>query len=397
MLRARRYVLTMSSAILIAILVACSDGTTEPRNPSTATLVDSLFGAGNTQWFTADSAGAWTMVPTFDEGRVYFERDVTWDGDNIVAPAELVALDRTTGTVIWHSPFISAHNAAIAGNFVGAPWGSMPIFDRFTGEETNHFLYGSTSLSGNAASDGAQFFVGSHDGHVLAINASTGGSNWDTDVGLGHATAFGTAVSGNLVAVTLKHFAASGTDKDSGIVAVVNRQGGGTRWRVVLPDTLRRAGIVEAPIIVGGLVLVATQGHSVFAFDLFSGTPSWSVDASYGHPIDASDGLAACNGQVIVPTGDLGLSALAVSDGHMLWHRSNLGEGSLRGLQCSYGTVIVPAASMRILDASTGADRARYPVLSPIDDGGIWIASAIRDESFLYVGTTRGFAKVKAP
>ena len=387
MTRARHVFSWMSTAIILAAM-ACSDQPTEPRDRTgPTTLADSIFGIGRTQWFTTDEGGAWLMVPALDEGRVYFERDA----------GELIALDRTTGALLWHSPFITANNAVIAGNFVGAPWGSLPIFDRVTGQETNHFLYGPTSLSGNAVSDGTNFYVGTHNGHVLGINASTGASVFDTDVGLGHAIAHGTTVSGNLVAVTLAQ-AGPFLDADSGFVAVVHRNGGALRWRVTLPDTLVNPGITEPPLIVGGLVIVRTWGHAVYALDLFSGAISWSADMSFGQPRTANGGFAACDGHVIVPGGDLGLSSINVTNGSTTWHRSDLGEGSLFNVQCLNGTVIARSGRLRILDAATGADLARYPIIEPFDDvREFFIASATRDETSLYIGTTYGFAKVKAP
>jgi glucose dehydrogenase len=63
-------------------------------------------------------------------------------------------------------------------------------------------------------------------------------------------------------------------------------------------------GIVEPPVIVGEVVIVVTQVHDVRAFDPRTGAPRWRADVSFAAREWASEGLA-CEGLVIVPTGDL--------------------------------------------------------------------------------------------
>ena len=389
-------------AVALAAIGACDDGPTRPRrvaNPRA--LADTVFGAGAVGWFTPDSVGAWTMRPEPDGPRVYFERDMELTATGKVAgPARLVAIDRETGALLWHRPFISAHNAAVAGDVVGAVWGSLPMFDRGSGTPALHFTYGSTSLASNVVSDGVRFYVASHDGHALAVDPVTGAAAWDADLAGGPSTVgFGVALSGDALAVALKHFRAAGTQRDSGIVAVVDRASGAVRWRVVLPGSVADPGIVEPPAIVGGLVIVVTQGHDVRAFDLATGALRWQADASFaaGDGEYASNGLAACEGLVIVPTGDLGLAALDTATGAVRWRLPDLRDGSLRGVECSHGTVLTLGSRLRVLDALTGAARAVYPITEPGERSDFRITSATRDDRWLYVGTTHGYARVRAP
>ena len=89
----------------------------------------------------------------------------------------------------------------------------------------------------------------------------------------------------------------------------------------------------------------------------------------------------------------------AAQDCALRWKRGDLGEGSLFGVQCSHGTVMTRgSAGLQLFQAPTGVRLARYPVRDPGSAGReFWITSVVRDEQFLYVGTTYGFVKVTAP
>jgi outer membrane protein assembly factor BamB len=386
----RRGVYALSCAV--ALVGGCVDRLTGPS--STA---EGVFGRGKVIWFTPDDIGAWTMHPLVDGPRVYFSRDLSLSrSGEVVEPSQLRALDRETGAVLWSDPIISANNAAVAGGVVGAVWGSLQMFDRVTGTPTHVFRYESTSLSGNVVSDGTRFYVGSHNGHVLAVSATSGNVEWDRNLAGSPSTAtFGLTLDGDVLAVTLKHFRqTAGSARDSGIVAVIDRSTGAQRWRAVVDATGENAGIVEAPMITGGLVVVVTQGHDVVALDLETGAVRWRQSTAFTATPYGSGGLTACDGMVIVPTGDLGLVALDAATGAQRWRVGDLESGSLYSLECSYGTVLARGSNMRVVDARTGAVRARYP-RSDLSD--VYIASATRDETSLYIGTSVGYARVAAP
>jgi outer membrane protein assembly factor BamB len=339
------------------------------------------------------------MRPELDDTRVYFERELMVTASGITS-AQLVALDRTTGKLLWNHAIISASTAAVAGDVVGAVWGGLEIVQRTTGAPRQRFTYSGTSLSGNVVSDGSRFYVVTHNGHALAVNPSSGAADWDTDLSAGSATTtgFGVTVASDLVVVTLKYFrvAPFNTSVDSGIVAAVDRATGALRWRVTLPSSEVNSGIVEPAVVTQGNAIAVTQGHHVVALDLQSGAQRWEFDASEGSSITASDGIAACDGMVIVPTGALGLVALDAATGSLRWKLGDIEQGSLFDLYCSYGTVMT-IGGLRVFDAATGAALATYPLSFFLHDGSFWINSVVRDAEWLYVGTTRGYAKVKAP
>jgi outer membrane protein assembly factor BamB len=388
------------TATAAALLAGCVEPTAPPDDPRRAVaFAERIFGAGRVRWFTPDSVGAWTMHPLLDGTRVYFERDLPLLASGaVLGKKEIRALDRATGAVLWKAPFVSAENAAVAGSVVGASWGALPMFDRVSGAPAHVYRFSGTSLSSNLVSDGARFYVGSHNGHVVAVDPRTGTADWDRDLAGGPSTvAFGLALSGDALAVTLKHFRERGAPTDSGIVAVLDRATGAPRWRVALGGGTTDEAIVDEPVIASGLVVALTQGHEVHAFELGTGRTRWRRSISFSMVRYGSNGLSACDGMVMAATGDLGVVALDAATGAIRWRQRDLGAGSLSRVDCSHGTVIVRGSTMRVLDARTGALRARYPLREPDGPREFYITSATRDAESLYIGTTYGYARVDAP
>jgi outer membrane protein assembly factor BamB len=387
-----------AAGLVPLVLAACGgDSPFASRGGDAGT---SAFGSADLVWFTPDSVGAWTMVPLLNGPHVLFERDMRIGGPD-TRPAELVALDRATGAVVWHSPMSTAGNAAVAGGVIGAVWGSLRMFEAATGARVQTYLPAqAAALSSNVVSDGTRFYAASHNGRVLSVDPATGTPAWETSLaGPAGASGFGVALEGDALAVTLKHFASGPADRDSGYVAVLDRGTGAVRW-LARVEAASSAGIVEAPVIVNRLVIVVTQGHDVRAYDLQTGALRWQADASFAPQRieNASDGLAACEGLVLVSTGDLGLAALDAADGSVRWRLGDLGEGTLFDLQCAHGTVLALGQGLRVFDARTGAGRAAYPIRKPRDGGREFvIVSAVNDAGFLYAGTTHGYAKVRLP
>jgi outer membrane protein assembly factor BamB len=267
---------------MAALLGGCLDLPTVPPDEPDA-VGEIAFGAGQVGWWTPDEAGAWTMHPLLDGPRVYFSRDMRFSTTGaVLETGALQALDRETGARIWKGEIIAAQNAALAGGRVAAVWGGLPIFDPVSGAPLEIFRYGSTSLSTNVVSDGERFYVGSHDGHLLAVDPQTAAVDWEHRLAGGPSTrAFGLALEGDDLAVSMKHFGWSELRTDSGIVAVVDRGTGEPRWRVARGAPGFGAGIGEPPMIVGDRVVVRTQKYDVLAFHRESGALAWERNVAF--------------------------------------------------------------------------------------------------------------------
>lgn len=389
-----------AAAALVCLpgLSACLDVFAPVRRPpDPRDVAEDAFGKDALVWFTPDSVGGSTMRPELSGAHVYFERAARLEpGGDILSRPQLVAVDHGSGQAAWQGTIITAENAAVARGVVGAVWGSLAMFNQASGAPVHDYRFGTTSLSSNVVSDGERFYVATHDGHAVAVDPATGEAAWTTRLAQGPtAPGFGVALSGDDLAVAVKHFGTYPA-QDSGVVAVLDRATGAVRWRAAMQGAAD-PGIVEPPVIAGEVVIVVTQGHDVRAFDLRTGAPRWQADVSFAAQEWAGEGLAACEGLVIVPTGDLGLAALDAATGALRWRRPDLQEGSLHGVQCAHGTVMTLGAGLRIFDARTGSPRAAYPRSPATVNSRFWIAAATRDEAFLYVSTTVGYAKVRAP
>lgn len=383
--------------VLFALSGCLWDTPLTPRED--ARVGEVAFGRSALVWFTDDSAGGGSMKPVLNGAHVYFEREVSRRGGTYDSPSQLIALGRGTGAEAWASPMTAAHNAAVAGGRVGAVWGSLVIVDPATGARRHQYIVPQTTLNTNVATDGARFYAATHDGRAVAVDPATGATVWETELAGGRTlSGFGVSVAGEAVAVSLKYFAWRAPDVDSGFVAVLDRGTGALRWRARIQGAAD-PGVVEAPQIVGDVVIAVTQGHDVRAYDLQTGALRWQLDASFASADTeyGSRGLASCDGMVIVPTGNLGVVALDAATGAVRWRLGDLGEGSLYSLQCSHGTVLTLGAGLRVFDARTGQRLAAYPRDEPVTEREFWINSVVRDADHLYVGTTYGFAKVRAP
>jgi outer membrane protein assembly factor BamB len=388
----------MKYAVASLLALAACDSPFTPVLGGGGTAADRAFGAVHVRWFIPDEVGGWTMRPELAGPYVYFERDLELSpGGTVVNRAQLIALDRETGAEAWAQPIVTGENAVVAGNVIGAVWGSLPMFDLATGAPFPVFRYGQVSLSGNVATDGERFYVLTHHGRALAVNPGQGTTHWDTDLaGAGTATGFGVAVGGDAVAVTLKHFGSTAAPGDSGFVAVLDRSTGAVRWRAALGEGLD-PGITDPPVIAGGLV-VTHGNHEVRAWDLRTGAARWRFDARGTGVTYGGSGLASCEGLVIAPTGNLDVVALDAATGAVRWRVRAQDLGSLMSVDCSHGTVLARGSRLAVFDARSGARRASYPIRDP-DDGRreFMIAAATRDAEFLYVSTTYGYMKVDAP
>jgi outer membrane protein assembly factor BamB len=380
----------------LACVTACSNGT-EPL-VRRGNWADLAFGPSVVEWVTVDSGGGSTMVPALDENHLYGLR-----GSGLITTSgQLTAIDRQSGRVVWTRDNVVARSVAIAGDAIGAIGGGLFVVQRSSGSFRFGFTYPGTSLWGNVVSDGVRFFISTQTGRAVAVNGSSGAIVWDRDLTEGtQARGYGVTLAGDVVVATLKHFGPAGPATDTSFVAALDRLSGVVLWRVVVhPDSVYQSDIIEPAVVSGSTVIVRTRTHDILALDLATGVQRWKFDAAYGQPASGGDGSAACDERVFVGTGDLGVVALDASSGSEVWKRSELDVGSIRQIRCSYGTVMVLdwSKSLLILDAATGQELARYPIKGLMFyDEDFWIASATRDERSIYVATTFGIARIKAP
>lgn len=380
-----------SGALFLAILAALATGCArEPTAPQIPALADTLFGAGNTRWFVLDTMGGGVMPPVIDAERIYVAR-----GEFKPVP-EIQALERATGALRWRQRALTSFNGpALAGDILGVPFGGLQRFNRTTGAQAPNAFF--STVTSNVVSDGTRLFVGTRPAGAAAVNATTGVAEWQTQLDgttSGGTSALGIAFAGDRVAVSMTYYRPPFTPADSGMVALLDRTTGAVKWRRSFPGAVWSAGFFDPPVFSGSVVGAVTLTHMVYALDLASGATRWTYDATRGDPGHASFGIAACEGAIFVSDGNLGLVSLDAETGAENWRLADLQIGSVRSIQCSYGTVIAMASWIKVFDARSGAVLRRVPAA---DRTQRFIMTVARDESSIYVVTDRGFGAMKAP
>lgn len=380
-----RHLCVLAAAALSAF--GCGHESTAP-NARIPAVADTLFGAGATLWFATDASGAGTARPAIDAERVYFSRGEFTPS----SPTEVVARDRGTGELRWHREFAIARNMVLAGNAVAAASGSLALWERQSGTLLKSYVpLNGDGIQSNAVTDDTQVFVGTYRGAVIAVDASSGAAIWQTALASGNSTSvLGVTLAGDRVAVTLTFYPPRGIYVDSGIVAVLDRASGAVLWRVAVPgSTMGESGaIFDAPVIVGNVIAIVTETHHVHGYDLASGHELWSYDATRGTPNMASNGIAGCDGAVVVSDGNQGLVSLNATTGTVRWQLGDLRIGGFFWIECSYGTVMALSAGiLKVFDSASGALLRRVP---GSEHANIFVASAGRDANAIYVASARG-------
>ena len=90
------------------------------------------------------------------------------------------------------------------------------------------------------------------------------------------------------------------------------------------------------------------------------------------------------------------VSDIFVEDGEQ--HFRDLERNAVATALVEHDGVLALGGGLRVFDAATGARRAVYPRREPPFNGREFMITAVaNDGEFLYIATTYGFAKVRAP
>lgn len=141
------------------------------------------------------------------------------------------------------------------------------------------------------------------------------------------------------------------------------------------------AGIDTSPVVMGGLVVVASTDGVVHAIDLASGTERWSKDL--GSEVNGTPVCVA--GSVIVGDGAGVLHALDPASGAERWTLPT--DGAINGAPAASGSTVVAATEAGTawgIDATTGHERWHVALPGPVR------RSVAIDADLAYVGVTPG-------
>ncbi|MFI5336092.1 MAG: PQQ-binding-like beta-propeller repeat protein [Opitutales bacterium] len=265
------------------------------------------------------------------EERVYF-----LDGS-----ISLVCLDRATGVLVWRTPL---HNAALAGK----PVPDNPTF--------NH--RSATPL----LADGV-LYAGSSDGGLYAVDAAAGNVLWRHEA---HAPIFSTVTRSGPDTLLF------GTMDGSAVL--LDRR---TRREILRVHT--GGGVVTAPLVADGCLVIGSRDYQLYGFHLADGTEAWRHSYWFSW-VESSPVLR--DGLVYVGASDYRrVTVLEPATGRVRWSTEvqgmNWGTPLVTASRVFTGTVnqnipgtaIEHTAGLIALDRASGAVRWQF-VLPKAAEGG---------------------------
>lgn len=159
-------------------------------------------------------------------------------------------------------------------------------------------------VGSDLAVDGNRLFVGTSDGLLVAIDATTGAELWRKTVSPAAGPVHSPAAADGLVVAATDDLVLTASDPATGA----------TRWLVNL-----QPGVVGTPVVADGLALVgATGDHAethLAAYDVVSGAPRWVADENVFSPAVA-DGIGFSGSDIGI------VSARALATGAERWRVS---------------------------------------------------------------------------
>ena len=290
--------------------------------------------------------------------------------ENVLSRDNVSGIDQdwsfTTGGGVQSSPAVA--NGSV---YVGSNDGNVYSLDASTGAQQWSFATGGPVLSaptevGAGGAQGAVVYVGSDDGNVydlLPFNGSVQ-EQW----------AFATqgSVTSSPVVVNGVVYVGSG----DGNVYALNGNAGTELWSFATGGNVR-----SSPAVAGGVVYVGSDSGNVYALSAATGAELWSFTTGNG----VTSSPAVANGVVYVGSNDGKVYALNSSTGAELWSFTTVAPVESSPAVAN-GVVYIGSVDRNIyaLKASTGTE-----LWSVITGSGIQSSPAVAN-GVVYVGSNDG-------
>ena len=343
-----------------------------------------------------ESAGEGWGIPAFDENQVFFL------GRN----HDLIAVNKTTGARTWRSVMGAGSsvtygiNVVTAGSLVIAGDAGIHAFEKSTGVAAWKYFgpAGKNPGAFDIATDGSRVYAGSTNGSVTALDATTGGELWTTDIaGTTSALVIPTLASTGLFACLRR----TTTGRTTGGIVALDPATGAVRWTFEFPQKLpaEQGGCYLHVVVAGDLVIGATFDGFIYAVDAQTGAERWSVAQITGTPTDYGSPQfdlrpLAVSGDVVAAGSTTGfIVALRLTDGSEKW-RATANRGAVVDHMTADQTGIYAFHAGRIaaFDASDGNRRFMVGDPTPTTEPLFVYAPAV-DTDLLFIG---GFAGLYA-
>lgn len=198
----------------------------------------------------------------------------------------------STGNQIWSSPAVA--NGVV---YIGSSDGNVYALNASTGTTVWTYATGGEVRSSPAVVAGT-VYVGSMDNKVYALSASTGSLIWSFVTG-NYTDSSPTVVGGVVYIGSL-----------DGNVYALNAVNGSVIWTYTTGNA-----VVSSPAVVNGVVFVGSMDHNVYALNALTGSLVWNYTTGGG----VYSSPAVVGGVVYAGTWDYSVYALNSSTGAKLW------------------------------------------------------------------------------
>jgi outer membrane protein assembly factor BamB len=270
-----------------------------------------------------------------------------------------------TNQTLWNhatGSYVESSPAVVGGIvFVGSDDGKVYALNASTGAlvwnyTTGGYVYSSPAVAGGIV------YVGSLDDKVYALNASTGALMWNYKTGSWVASS--PAVAAGIVYV----------GSNDGRVYAFNGATGAYMWSYATSGSV----YYSSPVVAGGNLYVGSYDHKIYALNAATGAYVWNYTT--GSYVDSSPAVAG--GIVFLGSADGKVYALNASTGTLAWSYATGGYTSSSPAVAA-GTVYVGSNDGKVyaLNASTGALIWNYATGSYVDsspavaDGVVFVGS----------------------
>ena len=309
-----------------------------------------------------------------------FRHDPAHSGvaDEVVEPPLELLWKYKTGNKVISSPAISGGIV-----YVGSYDGNVYALDATTGElkwkyKVEDNIYSSPAVSGGVV------YVGAHnnDNNIYALNAETGALEWKYKT-------IGCVPSSPAVSNGVVYFGSWGNN-----VYALDAKTGAVKWNYQVENV-----VLSSPTVSGGVVYVGSHDSNVYALDTTTGELKWKYKTG-GYVMSSP----AVSGDVVyVASGlpdDKNIYALDATTGELEW-KYEMELGSMSSPAVSGGVVYVGSydGNVYALDATTGELKWKYKTganiqSSPAVSGGVVYVGS-HDSNVYALDTTTGELKWK--
>jgi outer membrane protein assembly factor BamB len=327
------------------------------------------------------------------------------------AQHELIALEGSSGKILWRSPTEKGTGATkgsavvSCGRQVIAGDNTLVAFDADSGERTWRFTppvgYGAGYYLGSPHGD--TVFAGSPAARVYAVTCTSGALAWSTSISdQPKTTVFEPVADDEVVVAGYTTF----SEPSVGGVVALARDTGRVLWRFAFPHQDNPAlatGATGGPVIAGPLVIASSANGIVHALDRMSGAERWIIpaldkvaDAAPADPDKDFRALAVSGRLLIVGSLTGRLTAYDLESRKLQWTYRSASRGGIGFRIRVVGShVYVPYVDGVIHSISVETGREEW-TFGTWQDGFLWPPAV--DDRFLYLsGAAAGFYGLKLP